>query len=201
MKLSEYKLLSLDERTQHIDISTPCDLTSRNRKWKSRKHLLELLSLEEDTKDWGKEGICLCHHCDHDSGNGWCGNPLHLHIGTWKENWEMRPDWMKQKSSQTGADVRSKQSYDSVVEYMTGTASYFTETGEKVRLPVEEGKRRGLRTTSSKPVHLLDETTGEERVFGTMGECATFLGVHTPAITRAIKRNGRVHRRYRPTLL
>lgn len=199
--LSTHSQQPLEHRTKHIDLSTPCDLTSRNRKWKGRKQLLEILNLEDDIGDWGKSGLCLCHHCDHDSGHGWCGNPLHIHIGTWKENWEMRPEEMKRNSSLLGSQKRSQLSYDSVVEYMSGTASYYSETGEKIRIPVEEGKRRGLRMTSSKPISLLDERTGEEHVFDTMYKCAEFLGVHPPAITRAIKGNRCVHKYFRPTLL
>lgn len=199
--LSDFSQTSLEHRTSHIDLSSPCDLTPRKaRKREGRQDLLKLLDLTDDVGDWGKAGLCLCHHCEHDSGNGWCGNPLHLHIGTWKENWNMRPEKQRQQQARRGADARAKCSYETVKETMRGTVAATDENGNSVRVSVEEARKRGIKMTTSKSCSLTDERTGETHFFPTLRKCAEFLGVHTPAVTRAIAQNRCVSRHFRPKL-
>lgn len=200
--LSNYMKLSYDERTQHVDLSTPCVLTGTRRSNHARFQLLLRFELVNDVEHWSrKPGVCLCHHCEHDSANGWCTNPLHLHLGTTQENYLMRPLDQRLEQARRGADTRAKLSYDSVVERMTGTVVAVDKNGNSIRLPVDEAKERQLPMTTSKAVQLLDEKTGELHFFQSLSHCADFLGVHTPAVTRAVKQNRCVHRHFRPTLL
>jgi hypothetical protein len=113
----------------------------------------------------------------------------------------MRPVEQRLEQARRGADTRAKLSYDSVVERMKGTVVARDENGNSVRVPVDEAKKRQLLMTTSKPVQLLDEKTGELHFFQSLAACADFLGVHTPAVTRAVKQNRCVHRHFRPTLL
>ena len=196
--LSEFILESLENRTSHIDLSSPCDLTRRKaRKREGRNGLLQILELTDDIGDWGNRGICLCHHCEHDSGNGWCGNPLHLHIGTWKENWEMRPPEMKAKSARLGANARAKCSYESVKETMRGTVATIDENGNSVRIPVEEAKRRGLKMTTSRSCRITDTVTGETTDFPAQTKCAEFLGIGGGGLSTAISKKKLIHGRFR----
>lgn len=85
MKLSDYILLSREERTAHIDLSTPCDV--RSHRCKERKEvILELLGVEDDVSNWFVGGVRNCHLCECDSTNGYCLNPLHFYVGTQKDN-------------------------------------------------------------------------------------------------------------------
>lgn len=200
--LSNYMKLSYDERTQHVDLSTPCVLEGRHRSSHARFQLLLLFELVNDVEYWSlKPGVQLCHHCEHDSSNGWCTNPLHLHLGTTQENYLMRPLEQRMEQARLGAETRAKKSYETVVKRMTGTVTCKDENGNSVRLSVDEAKERQLSMTTSKPVQLLDEKTGELHYFGTLAACAEFLGVHPPAVSRAVKQNRCVHGHFRPTLL
>lgn len=90
MKVSEYLQLSREERTKHVNLSTPCEVdesvsrTTRARR--GRKALLEELGLEDDLGNWTKAKANLCHLCESHSANGWCTNPTHLYVGTNAEN-------------------------------------------------------------------------------------------------------------------
>ena len=200
--LSNYMELSYDERTQHVDLSTPCLLGSRGRKQNARFQLLLRFELVNDVENWTVgRGVHLCHHCENDTNHGWCGNPLHLHLGTTQENYLMRPLEQRMEQARLGAETRAKKSYDTVIERMTGTVTARDENGNFVKVSVDEAKERQLSMTTSKPVQLLDEKTGELHYFGTFAACAEFLGVHPPAVSRAVKQNRCVHRHFRPTLL
>ena len=83
MKLSEYIKLSREERTTHIDLDSPCDLSDKAGK---QKRIFDWFDLEDDIGNWAKSGIERCHLCKHDSHNGYCSNPLHIYIGTKREN-------------------------------------------------------------------------------------------------------------------
>jgi hypothetical protein len=198
--LSNYLKLSLEERTKHVDLTSPCDTTTRGRKFRAKFELLRRFELVNDVWDWSKSAVHLCHHCENDSSNGWCGNPLHLHVGTCKENYHMRPEEQRYKHNKNAADSRAKKGYKTVTEALSGTVCATDENGNSVRVPVVEAQQRGLSMTTSKAVRLLDETTGELHFFNNVTACAHFLGVHTPAVTRAIKQDRCLLKHFRPTL-
>ena len=84
MKLSEYLLLSREERTKHIDLSLPCTL-SRSRWFRERRELLNYLELEDDVPRW--TGIVeRCHLCDNGTTGGFCTRIEHHYLGFPSEN-------------------------------------------------------------------------------------------------------------------
>jgi hypothetical protein len=86
VKLSEYVLLSVEERRKHLDISTPCEEPRNNRK--RRRQLLELLGLEDDTT-FRETGVCVKSLCK--SGDGEvsrCTNPKHAWFTQYNERSE-----------------------------------------------------------------------------------------------------------------
>jgi hypothetical protein len=92
LKLSDYIELPRDKRIRHVGLVTPCELdesvSAPTQAKRGRRQLLELLGLENDISSWKSHPgqVHLCHLCDHNSHNGWCSNPLHLYIGTAREN-------------------------------------------------------------------------------------------------------------------
>jgi hypothetical protein len=87
MNLSEYILLSQEERQKHIDLSSECILIPRTGTWTNFKiSLLQHLLLEDDIPLW-RGRIHRCHVCENDTQKKFvCVNPLHLYIGTLQEN-------------------------------------------------------------------------------------------------------------------
>lgn len=87
MNLTEYILLPREERTAHIDLSTPCECEGRQHlkrqgNGKIFKKLCENLGVENDVVNRGTARIDTCHLCSEKH----CQNPLHAYIGTAKEN-------------------------------------------------------------------------------------------------------------------
>ncbi len=83
MNLSEYMLLSREERISHIDLEDPCICYTRECRKRSRKKLLEYLSLLDDKP----EKVQCCHLCNNVSISSTpCINPRHLYFGTAQEN-------------------------------------------------------------------------------------------------------------------
>lgn len=93
MLLSEYILLPKENRTGHIDLSSPCIRGRYQREWKEQKQVfLDFLGVTNDIELWrGK--VHRCHLCDcHTKSDGWpCINPSHIYIGLPKENSWDRP--------------------------------------------------------------------------------------------------------------
>lgn len=82
--LSDYILLSKEERTAHIDLSTECEPCGSGHR---KKHiLLDYLQLTNDVENWTTARIHRCHLCEHGRRNGWCINPRHFYFGTASEN-------------------------------------------------------------------------------------------------------------------
>ena len=83
-KLSDWILRSREERTAHIDLTTPCD-TSMSQK-PGKEHFFSVFGFVNDIDNWKKAKVEFCHLCECHSRNGWCVNPMHLYIGTTQEN-------------------------------------------------------------------------------------------------------------------
>jgi hypothetical protein len=78
MNLSE---LTRTERTAHVDLSTPCQLTDKNISSAHRHALIDFLGIKPD-RTWS-----ACHLCKNHSKSGKpCRNPLHLYWGKQSEN-------------------------------------------------------------------------------------------------------------------
>lgn len=85
--LSDYILLSKDERTKHIDLTTDCELGKfTGRKRGGLRGLFELIGVEDDIENWTNARIHCCHLCECGRRKGECGNPKHIYIGTASEN-------------------------------------------------------------------------------------------------------------------
>ena len=85
MLLSDYLKLTRDERTAHIDLSTPCERGQNHadRSVIARTKLAELYDLELDVSSRKSH---ICHRCECGSQNGYCLNPKHFYLGTVREN-------------------------------------------------------------------------------------------------------------------
>ena len=85
MNLSEYILLSREERTSHIDLETPCTFVPTSL-WQRQKHGLDFHELDNDCENWVESGIQRCHLCSGGNQNPVCNNPLHFYFGSPTEN-------------------------------------------------------------------------------------------------------------------
>lgn len=92
MNLSDYILLSQEQRKAHLDLSLPCEF-GINRHWSHRRdELLEFFNVVNDCENWAKGGIHRCHACQNDTqSERVCLNPRHWWIGTAHENSLSRP--------------------------------------------------------------------------------------------------------------
>lgn len=88
--LSEWMELSREERTRHIDLSSPCEAQEGSIGGRSAIALKALLEHHGLTNDIGNrttaKGGHICHLCEHGSTNGFCVNPEHIYFGTAAEN-------------------------------------------------------------------------------------------------------------------
>ncbi|MDB4336947.1 hypothetical protein OAA10_00380 [bacterium] len=94
MFLSEWMEKTRDERRNHLDLTTPCDLPSSLNGRTGKEvlgSLLELLGLTNDLASRSKTGMVL-HACGCDSNRGGCRNPQHLYFGTFSENMQDIPE-------------------------------------------------------------------------------------------------------------
>lgn len=115
-KLSEYILRSKEERTRHIDESSPCVMARSNwgnQRGKALKALSELVKVTNDVSNRYKAGIFLCHTCEHNSGSDKpCVNPLHLYFGTPAENTadmgEVFKEEQRERGKRLGVQAREK---------------------------------------------------------------------------------------------
>ena len=99
IKISDYMLLSQNDRQSHIDLSTNCQFyyyikdwgtkkisnlySHRIQKAEAKRRLMEYLNIEE----FGGNDIHLCHKCEcNSSKDKVCINYLHLAFGTASEN-------------------------------------------------------------------------------------------------------------------
>lgn len=122
MKLSEYILLSKEERMSHIDLSSPCVLNPTNRN-PDKCGILGFLAVEDDMGNWKKGHVERCHCCDHHSTNGWCINPRHMYIGTPSENKHDQPEEVLKESGRllglrkASDEARAKMSASAIAKY------------------------------------------------------------------------------------
>lgn len=105
-KLSEFMLLSREERTAHIDLTTPCDFT---RSGKNKVHLVRDLGLEDDVENWITARIHRCHLCECGRRNGNCANPRHMYFGTAQENtFDLTKEFRQARSSRAGSASKGR---------------------------------------------------------------------------------------------
>jgi hypothetical protein len=100
MNLSEYMLLSREQRIGHVNLSSPCDCPGIRRESameKARKKLLKHLHLTKDIPGYNAQ---CCHLCDcHSRSGSVCVNPDHLYFGTASENQlDQDPDVRKNRA-------------------------------------------------------------------------------------------------------
>ena len=96
MKLSEYVLLSREERTAHIDLTSPC--TCKSRTYWTRHPQWEFFGIEDDVPHPHRGKIIRAHLCENHTNCGGkvCHNPLHFYIGTQVENlYDIDPELRK----------------------------------------------------------------------------------------------------------
>lgn len=84
MNLTKHLELNREQRTQHVDLSTPCAPSSRGR---ARTALLKHLGLTDDVPTPFRSRVHVCHLCENGSNTPHpCSNPLHTYWGTDLEN-------------------------------------------------------------------------------------------------------------------
>lgn len=112
MNLSDYILKTREERTAHIDLSTPCDPRGSVPKSKT----VEFHELIDDCPNWVEAKVSRNHLCEHGSTNGWCSNPLHYYIGTAQENAHDRfRDARERRAGVEGSDSLSREKAEQIV--------------------------------------------------------------------------------------
>lgn len=159
MKLSEYLKLSREERTKHVNLSTPCEVdesvSPQTRRSRGRVALLEKLGLEDDVENWSKGKVNLCHSCQTHSLNGWCTNLEHLCLGTPSENRLDVPEEVRKESSLVGASAGGRASVE------LGVGLHDPKNQEVVREGQREGGRKGGRKAVELGVGLHDPKNRE----------------------------------------
>ena len=102
MNLSDYIQLPREQRIEHIDLTDPCTCWTGNQSWgmkKMRRELLNYFNLCADMKGYGAP---CCHLCKNHSKSGTvCINPLHMYIGTAKENIYDIPETTRKQAAAT----------------------------------------------------------------------------------------------------
>lgn len=155
MNMSEYILLPREDRQGHIDLDTPCVLNgvaTGGRARRGRKALLSLLGVENDVPNWTKAKIQMCHACNCHSENGYCENPLHISVGTVKENISDIPRKVRQEKGRRTAELEVGM-YDPAV--------------------IEERVRR-----QRKSIEVTKVDTGETFAFESRGDAARALDLN-----------------------
>lgn len=150
MTIEEYvNSKTRDERTKHIDLTTPCQDAYTSRSWKHIKigdptssiegqkvkaqaNLKNYLNLSGKTSN----KIHTCHLCKSNTKHGGkCVNPEHLYFGTVKENMnDMTPEERSERSRKGG--------------YKTGKASAARNFTKEVR---ERSTRLGGKAAAKSP--------------------------------------------------
>ena len=175
MNLSNYIQLPRKERQKHLDLDTPCVLNggnSRARVKRGRKALLALLGVENDVPNWVKAKIQVCHSCGCHSENGYCENPLHLSVGTVKENAsDIPPEVRQERGSKAGSRA---------VELKVGIHDPAMK---------EENHRR-----MRKAIEVTRVETGETTVFEGVRVAANALGLHHGALSGVCNGKLKQHR-------
>lgn len=92
MNLSDYILLSKEERQRHINLESKCILINRPSWQRRKKDLLAFLGVNDNVSRWAGK-ISRCHLCANhtNSGKFVCVNPEHIYIGDQRENNLDRP--------------------------------------------------------------------------------------------------------------
>lgn len=91
MKLSEYVLLSVEERRKHLDLSTPCEVLEQGETGEPgllrKRKLLKLLGLEDEKFPLRKNNLCLRNLCTKGDTSGVCRctNPKHVWVTQFHE--------------------------------------------------------------------------------------------------------------------
>ena len=177
MKLSEYILLPREERQRHIDLTTPCSLnegSAGSKRLRVKKALLALLGIEDDVPNWVKAKIQICHSCECHSKNGWCEDPLHVSIGTSKENISDIPPEVHQENGS-----------------VAGRRTAELKIGIHNPAVREENDRR-----MRKAIEITRVETGETTVFEGLGVAARVLGLQCSHLSLVCAGKRRQHQGY-----
>lgn len=167
MNLSDYILLPREKRIAHIDLTTPC-ITGK--KWR-KSTFLDYLSIEDNISNWKESKIERCHLCECGSTNGHCVNPLHVYIGTPKENASDRPQ------------------------------EYLVESGRRLGLTPDTNETRKRKSESAKartdreevakklrnPISLQHKQTGEVYHFESQKEAAEVLKINMGNLSGVVR--------------
>ncbi len=187
MNLTEYTLKSREERTSHIDLSTPCILGNTSGPRRAKKALLEKFGLENDVDNWKTGKIETCHLCACDSKKGYCENPDHLYIGTPKENCSDKDPEDRKTDSRVGnvaVHAEKNEEGKSVVAVKAAEATHAekNEEGKSVNA-VKAGERAAEKT--SKAIKLINNN-GRTYVFSSLRGASRELGLIPGILSRVV---------------
>lgn len=135
MNLTDYILLSKEERISHIQLSSPCAHSHFSEKWRrkiARENILSFLGVKVNVSNWNLAKVCICHLCENNSVNGYCENPLHIYLGTRKENFEDIPLQIRRSSQSKGALQTNKQRWISLYDGYISSAGNVARHNRKL---------------------------------------------------------------------
>ena len=168
MRISDYFVLSKEERQKHIDLTTKCQLIRMTGTWtKHKKDFINFLNLEDDLPSW-RGRVHRCHACKNDTQQSFvCINPLHIYLGPPQEN-------LLDRSPEKAR--------------MGGLALTGTKRNESFRLKNRKRLQR--------PIKVLTISTGEIKSFASQKEAAKELGLCEATVSNYLKighpKNGRI---------
>ncbi len=166
MNITDYILLSEEQRRAHIDLSLPCEF-GVNRRWAhKRDESLRFFGVTNDSANWLHDNIHRCHACVNDTQAEFiCFNPRHWWIGTASENVMGRslekrqaggratrgisrsPESIMKRARALRGQKRSPEQKKRMSESHKGKFFWVTNGNESAQIrigsPIPEGWRRG----------------------------------------------------------
>ena len=175
--LTAHSKLSWEERTCHIDLSSPCHLDStvcwRTNNLRLFDNLLSLLQLVNDSSNRKTDNINVLHHCSNDTLNGCCTNPKHCSFGTHKENTFMITPEDRSKRAKLACS---------------------RQTSEQLSDRVKKGheKRTSYHRTAARFTVLVTSPEGVSTQISGVNNAAKFIGCNPSTIKCALSRSGTI---------
>ena len=180
MKLSEYILLSQDERMAHLDASAPCILVERNRWTRKRFELLAQFGIVNDIDSW-RGTVCRCHTCKNDVGTDntqICINPCHWYWGSPGENsWDRPLD----KRQAGGHAMKGKKYKPQTEEHRRNLSKVRIEYHQRMKkegYPKWQCEVTGYVSTSTGLTHYQNFAASTLNYVNAFHETPTFAGPH-----------------------
>ena len=187
MRLSDHIKLPRSERQQHLDLSTPCILNNGSTKRGKvvKRALVAFLGLDNDVSNWREARVCVCHSCENNSTKGCCENPLHVSVGTVKENnSDIPPKVRRESASKAGRAAKEKGVGIHSPEVIGKGGRKAVEEGLGIHDPVvrEETLRKQRRQ-----IEVVEVKTGSITKFASLALAAAEIGVDCSTLSKVAR--------------